>query len=110
MRKYIKPLKKYLIQWGIDENIVDYNLDFRHYGNIRGLNNIEDDNVIILLGTPEPNIISFPMQVAAWREGEEPIKTDRINEDKSSSMFGHDYRYKDHRYNVHYRVVQQHRS
>jgi len=79
-----------------------------HYGNIRGLNVMKKDKTIILVGTPEPNIDSYPNEVANWYEGENPIRTDRVKENKRSSYYCHDYRYKDQRYFAHIRTVREH--
>ncbi len=104
IKKFEGNLKRYLTDRGIDET----QLYMNHYGNIRGLNVMEEDKTLILMGTPEPNIESFPKDVAYWYEGEIPINTDRIKERKRSVFFNHDYRYKDPRYFTHIRRIREH--
>jgi len=94
---YGKLLSKYLLKRGIEEHQVHID----HYGNIKGTNIMEDDKTIILVGTPEPNIQDFPLNVACWYEGEKPISNERIKEPKDSPFYRHDYRYKDSRYQAH---------
>ena len=68
---------------------------------------MQNDKILILVGTPEPNIYSFPKEVGCWYEGEEKINTERIPEPENS-QFKHPYRYKDKRYFTHLRHKREH--
>lgn len=103
-KNYKKGLKKFLFKTGIDTS----NIRFAHFGNIKGINEMENDNTLIILGTYEPNIKDYPKQVALWYEDEKPISIEKINEVKGSKFYCHDYRYKDPRYFAHVRMKREH--
>lgn len=75
-----------------------------HYGNVKGSNEFMKDNILILLGTPEPNIWDFLMQIGVIYEGKPLITNERIRERKESMYYRHDHRYKDERYYSHVRM------
>jgi len=102
LKRFEEGLRNYLTRRSITRIYIN------HYGNIRGLNVMKKDKTIILVGTPEPNVASYPNEVANWYEGEKPIRTDRVKENKRSSHYCHDYRYKDQRYFAHIRTIREH--
>lgn len=104
LKKWKVALSKYLVDKGIDKRC----FYLQHYGGIRGLNKIEEFRYLILVGTPEPNIVRFPLEVGAFYEGETPLNTKRIIEEKGSPMYGHNYRCEDPRYFAHIRRVREH--
>ena len=85
--------------------------EIRHFGAVKGLNLTElmSNGKLILIGTPEPNIVEYLEDVRAWYVGEFLITNDRIEEPKGSEFCGHDYRYKDERYMAHVRMTREHR-
>jgi len=99
-----KSIERYLRDYSINMNKVR----IWHYGDVKGKNEMQNDKVLILVATPEPNVYSFPKEVACWYEGEDKIKTDRIIEPEDSDYFGHNHKYKDKRYFVHIRHKREH--
>jgi len=87
-------IERYLKQTRVDMNKVR----IWHYGDVKGKNAMQNDRVLILVGTPEPNIHSFPKEVGCWYEGENKIVTDRFTEPEGGKYHKHDHRYKDPRY------------
>lgn len=96
-------IERYLKNKKIDMNKVR----IWHYGDVKGKNDMQNDKILILVGTPEPNMHSFPKEVGCWYEGEEKINTERIPEPENSH-FKHPYRYKDKRYFAHIRHKREH--
>lgn len=84
--------------------------EIRHYGAVKGLNLTElmSGGRLILIGTPEPNIVEYLEDVRAWYVGGPLIINDRIIEPKSSEFYGHNYRCKDKRYMAHIRMGREH--
>ncbi|MCK4902654.1 MAG: hypothetical protein KAS76_04785, partial [Thermoplasmatales archaeon] len=97
-------IERYLINKGLDMS----RIIIWHYGAVKGKNAMQDDNVLILIGTPEPNIYSFPKEVECWYEGQKKIVTDRIPEPSGSPFHEHNYRYADKRYYAHVRSKREH--
>jgi len=97
-------IERYLKQNNVDTSKVR----IRHYGDVKGKNDMQNDKTIILVDTPEPNIDAFPKQVGCWYEGDEKINTERIAEPLGTKFHRHDYRYKDKRYDTHIKQIREH--
>lgn len=93
-----------------DNNFPSSFYKISHYGAVKGLNLTElmSNGKLILIGTPEPNIVEYLEDVRAWYVGDPLIKNDRYKEPKGTEFFGHDYRYYDKRYTAHMRMSREH--
>jgi predicted transcriptional regulator with HTH domain len=82
----------------------------KYFGAVKGLNvnELMENGKLIIIGTPEPNIVGYLEDVRIWYQGEKLIENDRIKEPMWSEFYGHDYRYKDSRYMAHVRMKREH--
>ena len=93
-----------------DEDLPKQWYDIKHFGSVKGLNVVElmENGKLIIIGTPEPNIVGYLEDVRIWYQGEKLIENDRIIEPSGSEFFGHNFRYKDERYMAHVRMAREH--
>ena len=88
-------LERYLISHGVDMSKVG----FTHHQIAIGIELEDLDNKLIVHAVPEPHPEKYVNKVSMYHEGQEPLSNERIVEPKGSKYYGHDYRYKDDRYN-----------
>ena len=99
------------IEQYFDENDIHKSwYGIKYFGAVKGLNvnELMENGKLIIIGTPEPNIVGYLEDVRIWYQGEKLIENDRIKEPMWSEFYGHDYRYKDSRYMAHVRMKREH--
>jgi hypothetical protein len=94
--RFENRVKEELIKRGIDPNCFRVN----HYWNLRGINYMKDDYLIILLGIPEPNILETWMEAKTWHISEKTIGIDRREEPRKGRYNKGDYYYLDERLRI----------
>ena len=93
LQRFENRVKEELFRRGINLNLVRIN----HYWNLRGVNYMKNDYLIIFLGIPEPNFLEMWMEAKAWHIGEEKISIERREEPRKGRYNKGDYYYLDDR-------------
>lgn len=92
-------IQRYMQDHGHKDDIKYY-----HYGNIRGKNQMQDSDVIILIGTYEPNHFALVKEAACWHIGEPSLSNKRKKDIDPKKYTGDEgYEYVDERYSLHVR-------
>lgn len=84
-----------------------YNVPMEYYGNLRSSNSMKDVSTLIVLGTPEPNLIDYPFDVGCYYIGQPLISTKRRVEDDKTEYYYTDYRYRIHIERIREREIEQ---
>ena len=80
-KAYEKKLDSFLKENGI------YDIDLFHYGGLRGVNIIQNHNVMLLLGTSEPDIKGLQKDTGMWYIGDEIINIGRRPEKDDKNYY-----------------------